>query len=145
MGLNKIITLNQEPQTEAALGLNQEREEEVALFEAARSPCNSLSGTIATEPPQDAETSAGVAAPLPVPNQWVVLMRLAMISSLTTCWFLSRTYEITMYLILGLATATLALQRNNANSPVSNRWLSSTLAVEVLSIVIIYGMVRLRF
>ena len=44
-----------------------------------------------------------------VPKHWVVTMRLALVSFMTTSWFLSRSYTTTMYLILGLATATIAL------------------------------------
>jgi hypothetical protein len=50
-----------------------------------------------------------------------------------------------MYLILGLSTATLALQRNGAHSPVRNRWVFPTVAVEVVTIMVIYLMVRVRF
>jgi O-antigen ligase len=146
MGLHKIITLDQESQAEPALGPNMEREELATSLEAPLSPCDSLTATaVATATPGDIQTSTEFEFHPPVPKQWLVVMRLAMISSLTTCWFLSRTYEITMYLILGLSTATLALQRNGAHSPVRNRWVFPTVAVEVVTIMVIYLMVRVRF
>jgi hypothetical protein len=49
-----------------------------------------------------------------------------------------------MYLILGLATATIALQRGEAKPNDRGRWIFSSIAVEVMLIVVIYGLVRLR-
>ncbi len=40
-------------------------------------------------------------------------MRLALVAFMTTSWFLSRSYTTTMYLVLGLATAAIALQGND--------------------------------
>jgi hypothetical protein len=71
-------------------------------------------------------------------------MRLALISFITTGWFLSRSYATTMYLVLGLATATIALQRTGGETPSRFRWLVITVAVEVLTVMLIYGIVRLR-
>jgi hypothetical protein len=71
-------------------------------------------------------------------------MRLALVSFMTTGWFLSRSYAITMYLVLGLATATIALQRSASNSRDRSHWIFSSMAFEVLMVVLIYGLVRLR-
>jgi len=79
-----------------------------------------------------------------VPQNWIVAMRLALVAFMTTSWFLSRSYTTTMYLILGLATATIALQRGNSKSTDRGHWISSCIAVEVTLIVLIYGLVRLR-
>jgi O-antigen ligase len=79
-----------------------------------------------------------------VPKQWMVAMRLALVSFMTTAWFLSRSYTITMYLILGLATVTIALQRGDNKPPDRGHWISSTITAEVLLVVLIYGLVRLR-
>src|SRR5580658_1516566 len=49
-----------------------------------------------------------------VPQRWIVAMRLALVAFMTTSWFLSRSYTTTMYLILGLATATIALQERGS-------------------------------
>ena len=79
-----------------------------------------------------------------VPQQWVVAMRLSLVSFMTTAWFLSRSYTTTMYLVLGLATATIALQGSAAKPRERVHWIFSTLATEGLLIVVIYCLVRLR-
>jgi putative inorganic carbon (HCO3(-)) transporter len=79
-----------------------------------------------------------------VPQQWIVAVRLALVAFMTTSWFLSRSYTTTMYLILGLATATIALQRGDTKPADRGHWIFSSIAVEVILIVVIYGLVRLR-
>jgi O-antigen ligase len=79
-----------------------------------------------------------------VPQQWIVAVRLALVAFITTSWFLSRSYTTTMYLILGLATATIALQRGDTKPNDRGHWIFSSIAVEVILIVVIYGLVRLR-
>jgi O-antigen ligase len=78
-----------------------------------------------------------------VPKQWVVAMLLALISFLTTSWFLSRSYSTTMCLVLGLATATIRLQGADTESRGRSHWVFYTLATEALAIIFIYGIVRL--
>ena len=80
-----------------------------------------------------------------VPRQWVVVMRLALISFMTTSWFLSRTYSSTMYLMLGLATATIALECADIESHRSGRWVLLTLAIHAAMVLFIYAVVRLRY
>jgi len=79
-----------------------------------------------------------------VPQQWVMAMRVALVSFMTTAWFLSRSYTTTMYLVLGLATATIALEGGGRESPYRGRWILSTITAEVLLILLIYVLVRLR-
>jgi O-antigen ligase len=79
-----------------------------------------------------------------VPRQWIIAMRLALVAFMATAWFLSRSYTTTMYLVLGLATATIALQNGERKPPDRGRWMFSTLTAEVLLIILIYGLVRLR-
>jgi len=79
-----------------------------------------------------------------LPRHWPIVMRLALVSFMTTAWFLSRSYTATMYLVLGLATAAIALQRGANKSYDRGRWVISTVILEVLIIVLIYGLVRLR-
>jgi hypothetical protein len=67
-----------------------------------------------------------------------------LVSFMTTAWFLSRSYTITMYLVLGLATATIALQQGDRKAPPRGHWVFSTITAEVLIIILIYGLVRLR-
>jgi multisubunit Na+/H+ antiporter MnhE subunit len=71
-------------------------------------------------------------------------MRLALVAFMATAWFLSRSYTTTMYLVLGLATATIALQNGERKAPNRGRWIFSTLTSEALIIILIYGLVRLR-
>jgi|HubBroStandDraft_6_1064221.scaffolds.fasta_scaffold122772_2 O-antigen ligase len=79
-----------------------------------------------------------------VPKQWVVAIRLALVSFMATAWFLSRSYTTTMYLILGLATATIALEQGDREPSDRGPWILYTLTAEVLIIILIYGLVRLR-
>jgi O-antigen ligase len=81
---------------------------------------------------------------LGVPQNWIVAMRLALVAFMTTSWFLSRSYTTTMYLILGLATATIALQERGSKPHDHGRWIFSTIVAEVILIVVIYCLVRLR-
>jgi len=79
-----------------------------------------------------------------VPSGWLVAIRLALISFMATSWFLSRTYSTTLFLILGLATAAIALEPPHAEKQDRVRWIPVTLAVNALAIIIIYFSVRLR-
>jgi O-antigen ligase len=90
------------------------------------------------------ETQLEAVPPPRVPQQWIVAMRLALVSFMTTAWFLSRSYTITMYLVLGLATATIALHEGDGKSAPRGHWILSTITAEVLLTVLIYGLVRLR-
>lgn len=79
-----------------------------------------------------------------VPRHWVVVMRLAMVSFMTSAWFLSRSYTTTMYLVLGLAVATIALQRDTTKTEDRGHWILSTVTLEAVLIFVIYCLVRLR-
>ena len=79
-----------------------------------------------------------------VPDNSLELMRLALIAFMITSWFLSRAYETTMYLVIGLATAAIALEPPSTETQERGRWMYVTLAVEALAIVFIYFVVRLR-
>jgi O-antigen ligase len=159
IGLNRIIGAQKKGQPTKLLGL-------LTLFEssAITSP-----GAFALAPPSSNEIVAlkyectsealpavnnshipgGEARREPVdspvvPQRWIVVMRLALVAFMATAWFLSRSYSTTMYLVLGLATATIALQHGERKPPDRGRWIFSTLSAEVLIIVLIYGLVRLR-
>jgi len=86
-----------------------------------------------------------VSPPHVVPKQWVVVMRLALISFMTTGWFLSRTYSSTMYLVLGLAVASVALEGTFPEFRSSARWIFLTLAIHAALILFIYVVVRFRY
>jgi O-antigen ligase len=94
--------------------------------------------------PTETETKIEPAQPSIVPQHWVVAIRLALVSFMTTSWFLSRSYTTTMYLVLGLATAAIALQRCTNKWRDRGHWIFSTMTVEVTMIILIYGLVRLR-
>jgi len=79
-----------------------------------------------------------------VPRHWMIAMRLALVSFMASAWFLSRSYTTTMYLVVGLATAMIAIQQSGRKSPDRGRWIFSTVAAEMILIVLIYALVRLR-
>jgi putative inorganic carbon (HCO3(-)) transporter len=78
-----------------------------------------------------------------VPGTWFVIIRLALISFMATSWFLSRTYAPNTYLLLGIATAAIGLERPGVETQ-DGRWISVTLGVEVLLIIFVYLVIRLR-
>ncbi len=78
------------------------------------------------------------------PENSLVMIRLALVSFMVTGWFLSRTYETTIYLVLGLATAAIGLDPSAAEPRDNKRWISITLAAEVVMIIVVYLVVRLR-
>jgi len=83
--------------------------------------------------------------PLPlIPRSWVVAMRLGLIAFMMTAWFLSRSYTTTMYLVLGLATATIALHEGPGKQSDRGHWVFSTVTVEFVMIFLIYCLVRFR-
>lgn len=92
----------------------------------------------------EVETKSEPVHSLIVPQAWFVAMRLALVSFLATAWFLSRSYTTTMYLVLGLATAMIALQRDTRKPADRGHWIFFTIAAEALIIILIYGLVRLR-
>jgi len=159
MGLNRILGVKKEKQKSRFLGLRE-------LFEASYI---GRAGALATEPAPSRGTialnytharealsvMAGGSATVSqaesepaqsptVPRQWVVLMRLALVSFITSSWFLSRSYTTTMYLVLGLATATIALHRDTTKSSDRGQWILSTVTLEAMMIILIYFLVRLR-
>jgi putative inorganic carbon (hco3(-)) transporter len=79
-----------------------------------------------------------------VAGSGVAAIRLALIAFVTTSWFLSRSYATTMYLVLGLATAAIALHNSETEHHQHSRWLPVTMAVEAGAIIFVYLVVRLR-
>jgi O-antigen ligase len=129
-------------QSPGALGMNPAPSEGLIALKYAYA-CEALPPMVSASATQFETRNASEDSPI-VPQQWVVAMRLALVSFMATAWFLSRSYTTTMYLVLGLATATIALQGGHHKSPDRGRWIVSTLAAEVLIIILIYGLVRLR-
>ena len=159
IGLNRIIGTQKKKQTGKLLGLMTLFETSAiagvgsfALKVAPSSgmvPLNyeymseALPATGSASSPESETRNELVDSPR-VPQQWIVAIRLALVSFMATAWFLSRSYTTTMYLVLGLATATIALQQGERKTPDRGQWIFSTAAAEVLAIVLIYGLVRLR-
>ncbi|HLZ50676.1 MAG TPA: O-antigen ligase family protein [Candidatus Acidoferrum sp.] len=159
IGLNRIIGVQKKRQPSRLLGL-------MALFESsavtnpgaiALAPANSngifalkyecmseaLPALMNENIPGGETRDEPVDSPK-VPQQWIAAMRLALVAFMATAWFLSRSYTTTMYLVLGLATATIALQQGERKPPDRGHWIFSTLTAEVLLILLIYLLVRLR-
>lgn len=151
--LNRIISGQKKRQSRKFLGLFE-------LFETSyiNNPGTRAGGSLALESTRTGEAlpaEVTVKATKPetriepvqfrtVPSYWVVAMRLALVAFMTTAWFLSRSYTTTMYLVLGLAAATIALQRRPDKTHDEGHWIFSTLSIEVMIIILIYGLVRLR-
>jgi hypothetical protein len=78
------------------------------------------------------------------PDNSLVIIRLALVSFMATGWFLSRTFDMPIYLVLGLAAAAIGLDPSATEPRDHRRWIFVTLAVEVLLIIFVYLVVRLR-
>jgi hypothetical protein len=74
------------------------------------------------------------------------VIRAALLTFLATSWFLSRTYTITFYLLIGMAVATRELLRQDPEMEAydqRSRW-GMTVALAVSSVVCVYITVRLK-
>ena len=147
MGLNGIINVREKRQTEpACTEEDMPRNERATFLRPVPFSCKSRAVTsIATSATMDIPTGDEHALQSQLPTEWIAAMRLAVVSFIATGWFLSRTYQSTMYLVVGLATATIALNRYGDEPPARVRWLPYTVAVEVAVIIFIDLVVRLRF
>ena len=120
----------------------------VALLVTTAVGLNNIKGPDAAQENKEGQDHTQLASEkeqeLPVPSYWITAVYMALISFITTSWFLSRSYSITMYLLLGLATATIAIQRSGGEIHHRNNWLLLTLTAEAAGILFIYGTVRLR-
>jgi hypothetical protein len=152
LGLNRIIRIQEESDAAVALVGDYERDGS-AHFPKPPLPdyakhaaiVNGTADRILTAT-ANASPERGYARQSQVPTHWVLAVRLALISFITTGWFLSRTYQSTVYLVLGLATATIAMhQSGREESRVRIPWVSYTLVVEAVAILFIYEVVRFRF
>jgi O-antigen ligase len=145
MGLNRIIKLQDERPGESILAeMPAPRIFLDPSDDLPEEPSPARANRFATPIAPDVGDEVASATGLEIPEQWILAIRMAFVSFLTTSWFLSRTYQIPMYLILGLATAAILLQRNVAESAIRKSWIFVTLAVEASTIAFIYLIVRLR-
>jgi O-antigen ligase len=79
-----------------------------------------------------------------VPQRHLLVTRLALISFLATSWFLSRSYVATMYLVIGIATAMVSIDRSETDTNDPGRWVVVTGVVEAVAIIVVYYIVRFR-
>jgi len=79
-------------------------------------------------------------------RRWANALRLSLIGFLVTAWFLSRTYTITLYLLLGMTAVLLRLAKDSPEQSKQRRrhWIRITLAAEFATIVAVYAIVRLE-
>jgi putative inorganic carbon (HCO3(-)) transporter len=120
-----------------------EPEEAIAFGECVTSP-QELLATNEDTPVPNIDLAVQTAHQPDVPLYWVEAMRIALVSFVATGWFLSRGYKTPMYLVLGLATATIGLHGSAHKSRGPSRWVAVTVTIEGLAIVFLYGIVRLR-
>jgi len=95
------------------------------------------------------ETLAKVPAKTPEDEdftQCVTVVRAALYAFLLTAWFLSRTYNETLYIILALAVVLICLRREQVPEAVMPmvRWVPLTFIFMMGSVLVIYGTIRLR-
>jgi putative inorganic carbon (HCO3(-)) transporter len=76
----------------------------------------------------------------------VTVVRAALYTFLATGWFLSRTYQDTLYIILALAAVLICMRRNQIPSPIipAGRLVPMTVIYMLMSIIAIYGSIKLR-
>jgi hypothetical protein len=117
--------------------------EPLLVTEAApASGCEPHVGNAETGPAGEL-TAESIDEPI-VPDNSLVIVRLALVAFMVTGWFLSRTFDTPIYLVLGLATAAVGLDPSASQPHDHRRWISVTLAVEALLIIFVYLVVRLR-
>lgn len=78
---------------------------------------------------------------------WAKAMRVALGTFLVTGWFLSRTYTITFYLLIGIIACLAAMMRDETDAQalkVTPKWLASTLLAEVGCVLLIFLTLKLR-
>jgi hypothetical protein len=81
-------------------------------------------------------------------RRWARTVRLAFYTFLATAWFLSRTYIPTLYLLIamGVGLREIAHQNGWIKLPgLDRKWLVSTVALQLVSIALVYLTVRLRW
>jgi O-antigen ligase len=79
-------------------------------------------------------------------RRWARALKISMIMFLVTAWFLSRTYAITLYVVLGMTVALINLTADSREESKERRrnWIPLTAAVEFATITAIYLVVRFQ-
>ena len=79
-------------------------------------------------------------------GRYLTTVRAALYGFLATAWFLSRTYTVTLYILLALAAVMIQMRRESfpwLKVP-PRTWIPVTVAVQFASLLLIYVLVRLR-
>jgi len=143
--LNRIISQQQKKIKPTTAKAVDGRKEEFTFLDPMPDSCESpAAAEVATAMTTDVEKVIKSESRHIIPIRWLLAMRLALVGFIATCWFLSRSYSTPMYLVLGLATAMIAIQQPAAKLYIRSRWLFFTLATEAVALVCVYGMVHLR-
>jgi len=76
----------------------------------------------------------------------VTSLRSALLGFLVTGWFLSRTYNATLFVLVALVAALVQIRlQNDPKLDISpSRWIQATAAFQFVSVILIYATVRLR-
>jgi O-antigen ligase len=80
-------------------------------------------------------------------QRWAISMRIAMYTFLVTAWFLSRTYTMTFYILVGMIAALTTLMRRETNAPsltLPGSMVFRTVAAEFGFIVLIFLTLKFR-
>ena len=82
-------------------------------------------------------------------RRWAILLRLSLLGFLTCALFLSRTYQPTLYILLGLCIASWHCAEKTWSSRedaevVPVRWPLATVRVMIISIFLVYMIVRFQ-
>lgn len=86
-----------------------------------------------------------------VVRRWAFALRVSLVGFLAAGWFLSRAYTMTLYVLLGMSVVVIRLSRHvethgvEQKQPAMSLMLRRTVMFEVMSVIALYGMVRLRF
>jgi putative inorganic carbon (hco3(-)) transporter len=80
-------------------------------------------------------------------QRWARAMRVALYAFIVTGWFLSRTYTITFYLLVGMVASLTAIMYNETHSSdllPKWKWTFTTVAAELGTILLLYTTLKLR-
>jgi putative inorganic carbon (HCO3(-)) transporter len=146
INLNRIISQHQKRQVKSPSPAPIEsRKEEFTLLDSVPNLAESpAAAQVATALASEAGKEIRRENQPVIPIHWLLAMRLALVGFIATCWFLSRSYSTPMYLVLGLATAAIAIQQPVAQPSYRSRWLFFTIATEAVALICVYGMAHLR-
>jgi hypothetical protein len=80
-------------------------------------------------------------------KRWAMTIRIAFYAFLVTAWFLSRTYNMTFYVLVGMVASLTAISfKETKSAKLLPRWswTLTTVAAEFASILLIYVTLKLR-